>query len=872
MNFIRLPFLAGLLQGLAAVSGVCAAEPSAAPEIWVTATSQPIKILPRWTGVRTDAADQFKPDAAWSTVAAHTSVAKLIAGNIENTQQADLKAVIDEVRRRHMALALEIGPLVRTPACGPPTESYGRAGETEAILQRIRGAGGELDYVAMDEPFYYGHVDPGGCWLPSAEIARQVAASITSMRKIFPNLKVGDIEVVGADRTRVAELGQWADDYRAASGERLAVLHADVAWSELAMRNLPSLAAGLHHRQVPFGIIYDGDADVGSDVAWTRSAFDQIAEIETVLGVHPDAAIFQTWTRYPTRVLPEATPGTLTNLALDYLKPTAALSLARQGTTVTGRLTDAAGRPVASATITLTAIDVGGRAEPLVRSVSGTTPPGAASAVAGIRVDSEGACACDGQGGAVVGGLRYQEKGTGKLEVVSPVSLPIDGAPASVRTIRTAPGVKFNPNLKQFAATPGTPYTFSAPIAATASADHAGYAALIFMDAAGKGLKRDILWFSPSRRDAGAATTDADGRFRLDLPPTVTLSQPEIRADFAGNASLRGAMAITDPAPKDDQAVMPALAPPMSKPSAARSTQIWLGPRGDFMPIIEGTAPAAPWNDIAGRVDVVGLPEQAIRKLPDAALAQLVQDLNRRHIALNVGILPTNAFHEPPCGQGIEGYSDPGSANQTVAKLLRAGATVSYISMDEPLWFGHYYSDKNACRSSIDNLGERTAAIVKVYTAAFPNAIVGDTEPFPAVSTQPNWAAGFTAWTQAFHKATGTQLAFLQLDFNWGDPKLNTGSAHDGSNAAAVAALARQVAAVARQNGLKVGMIYWGGGSSDAQWMDQARLHLREVAAVGVNLDQAVFVSWNPYPARTFPASDPTALTNLIPYEVQRDR
>jgi hypothetical protein len=64
MNFIRLRFLADLPPGPPAVSGVRAAEPSAAPEIWVTATSQPIKILPRWTGVRTDAADQLKPDAA----------------------------------------------------------------------------------------------------------------------------------------------------------------------------------------------------------------------------------------------------------------------------------------------------------------------------------------------------------------------------------------------------------------------------------------------------------------------------------------------------------------------------------------------------------------------------------------------------------------------------------------------------------------------------------------------------------------------------------------------------------------------------------------------------------------------------------------
>jgi hypothetical protein len=316
---------------------------------------------------------------------------------------------------------------------------------------------------------------------------------------------------------------------------------------------------------------------------------------------------------------------------------------------------------------------------------------------------------------------------------------------------------------------------------------------------------------------------------------------------------------------------MPALTQPLSdRRRAPGSTLVWLGPRAsDFVPIVEGSAPAIPWNDIAGRVDVVAFPEQFIRKQSDEALARLVQDLDRRHIALGLGILPTNSFHEPPCGQGVEGYSDPGSANQTVAKLLKAGASVGLIGMDEPLYFGHYYNGKNACRSSIENVAQRTAVVVKVYTAAFPNAIVGDTEPFPAVSSAANWAADYAAWTAAFHRATGTELAFLQLDFNWGDPKLNTGAAHDGANATAVAALAREVAAVARKNGLKVGMIYWGGGSSDAQWMDQARLHVREVEAAGIKADHVVFTSWDRYPARTFPATDPNALASLISYYFQ---
>jgi hypothetical protein len=334
--------------------------------------------------------------------------------------------------------------------------------------------------------------------------------------------------------------------------------------------------------------------------------------------------------------------------------------------------------------------------------------------------------------------------------------------------------------------------------------------------------------------------------------------------------ALRSTLATVEPQAAG-AVVMPALAQPLpASPSPARRSKlVGLSPRQtDLVPIFDGPL-EKPWNGIAGRINVLGVTEGMIWALPDATLARLMQDLDRRHIVLGLGILATNWYHEPPCGGGVEGYSEPGSANRTVARLMKAGASVSLVEMDEPLWLGHYYTGKNACRSSIENVGERTAVIAKIYTAAFPNVIVGDGEPFPAISSQPNWEADYAAWTVAFRKATGTPLAFLNLDFNWGDPRLNTGSAHDGSNAAAVATLAREVSTVARRNRLQVGMMYWGGGSSDAQWMDWARLHIREVEAAGVEFDFLRFVSWNPYPARTFPATDPNALASLIPYYFQ---
>jgi len=842
-----------------------------ASQIWITVTAAPARPNPRWQGIRTDQLDQWKANAPWQTVAAHTRVAKLIAGNVENSKDADLRAAIDDVKRRHMELALEIGPLVRSADCQSKTESYGNPGETEAILRKIRAAGGDLRYIAMDEPFYYGHRDAGGCHSSTAEIAKQVAASVTSMRRIFPQLQVGDIEVSGADRDWIAELAQWADAYRAATGEPLAFLHMDVNWSELAMRNLAPLASECKQRRIPFGIIYNSDGEVESDLEWTGSAIRHFLEIESVLNIHPDAAIFQTWTKYPTHVLPENQRGTLTNVALQYLEAASSLRLARSGADISGVLTRPGGEPLANASVTLTAVDVGARLGPSPRRLAGTVPAGATAAVIGIRVGTEGAFICAGATGAIIGGIHYQEQGKPALDI-SPVSVPIQGSPPSLRTLAITPGQTFAPNLKQLPVTAGAAYALTAPIAATAAAENAGYVTIVFLDASGQGVLRRALWFSPSKQPLGTVQTDAQGAFRLALPETVALAQPEIRAEYAGSAELRPALAVLPSALGPVNASLPALErilPPKSSPLTM------LGPHEKELSAIFASATPSEssehqWEQVSRQIQMVRFSAGAITTMPDAALARLVRDLSARHIGLGLEILATNWFHEPPCGQGIEGYIDPGSANAAVAKLLKTGGTVDLLAMDEPFWFGHFYSGKNACRSSIPDLASRVAVIIKIYTAAFPKAIVGDTEPFPAVSNQPNWQAEYASWVKAFHSATGTPLSFLHLDFNWGDPHLNVGPARTTRDPAAIANLAKQAAAVARDNGLLVGMIMNGGGApvarSDADWIQQAHVHIRALQASGVHFDHLLFETWDTFPAHTLPETDPNTVSGLVEF------
>lgn len=304
---------------------------------------------------------------------------------------------------------------------------------------------------------------------------------------------------------------------------------------------------------------------------------------------------------------------------------------------------------------------------------------------------------------------------------------------------------------------------------------------------------------------------------------------------------------------------------------------VWFGSRPDFIDLFKDDASwdmkFDQWRNAARYIRVVKFSTQFYLGVPDAVLSRIVQNLAKSGIALGLESLAQNWSQETPeCGLGVEGYSDPNAANQIVAKLKRAGGSLQFIAMDEPLWFGHYYSGANACKSSIQNVAERVAVIIRIYTAAFPSVIVGDIEPFPALSSVPNWAADYAEWVTAFREETGTPLSFLHMDFNWGDPRLNLREDSNSSDPKAIAALAATVASVARGNGLQVGMIYNGNdaAATSVLWMQQARVHIEYVESSGIHPEQVTFESWATQPTHALPETDPSALSSLVLYYFQR--
>jgi beta-lactamase regulating signal transducer with metallopeptidase domain len=521
-----------------AVSGpqptnLLAVAAAAPPELWIS--RGPASLAP-WAYSDW----MFNPDD-WKTVASHTSAVQFSPAAILNEKDDALKRVFQNLAERHIGLALEFRVLVRTDQCPQWSNGYSDPGDLEKILERLQRLGGDLKYAVMDDPFFFGHrfSGPGACLEPPANLARQIAEKIRLVRTYFPNAQIGTADLVDESRPWIDELVEWTDVYQRVTGESLAFFHADVAWSHAAIRNLAPLARALQARHIPFGIIYNADDAADSDETWIDSTRQHIAEIESTLGIHPYAAIFRSWAPYPSRLLPETQPGTLTNLALQYLLARPSVTLTREATILSGRMVDAQGHAVASANLTVDALDVAGSMDLVERHLTGKVPLEAATAMVAIQVNYfGGACVCAGRVDASVGTIRYHEAGTGRDEEIPPFPATPGNALPSVRAMQFPPGQPVNLIFKSFPVTPGADYELDVPLSVSANGERAGFVVVAFREGSGKESRWDRLWLRPSVHSLGKAVTNADGRFRMELPSRVVEAGSEIRAYFSGSATL----------------------------------------------------------------------------------------------------------------------------------------------------------------------------------------------------------------------------------------------------------------------------------------------------------------------------------------------
>ena len=323
---------------LSALAGLLAAPAVQAQEVWLAPqASVPPSPLHR----AVDFMDLFRPDAPWRATAARVKVFKLYASFLGPASQDQVNAIVADLNRRHIAIALEagvidVGPISTHPPCGGLglVEGYGVPEQARAIADKIKRAGGVVRYIAMDEPLWYGHFFTGkpggqpGCHSSVGEIARLVVPTLSAYVDAFPTVAIGDVEPsdVADQPGWRAVMADWGRAYQAAMGRPLAFFHLDIPWArpdaQKTALDLFAFAESLKRQGMveKVGVIYDASPMAPGDAAWVREAQSHIRFLEMDNGLRPDHAVFQSWTASPTHALPETAPDTLTGLANAYIQ------------------------------------------------------------------------------------------------------------------------------------------------------------------------------------------------------------------------------------------------------------------------------------------------------------------------------------------------------------------------------------------------------------------------------------------------------------------------------------------------------------------------------------------------------------------------
>ena len=294
---------------------------SGSPQIWLGGVD-PIVRASMDPSSASDFMDLFEPQANWSRAASQVKVFQASTQFFSKAPDRMLSRLFEDLKRRHIALALGALMLSGDGQCGFGIEGYSAPRQMLAIANRINKLGGTLSYIAMDGPLMAGHFysGPRACHSSMESVAAEVAEKVSQMRTVFPTLEVGDIEPLGVtDPSNWAKtLIVWAEAYKAAVGEPLAFVHFDVQWRGPWQAQLRDLEARLRADGTRVGVVYNGLGADQTDMEWVQHAEEHFDALERDSSLMPDDAVIQTWNRHPTHFLPETQPGTLTHLIDRY--------------------------------------------------------------------------------------------------------------------------------------------------------------------------------------------------------------------------------------------------------------------------------------------------------------------------------------------------------------------------------------------------------------------------------------------------------------------------------------------------------------------------------------------------------------------------
>ena len=317
-----------------AVIGTLALLPAAAQaeQVWfggmdpvTTADRERVGEDPKGTYAANDFMNLFRPNAPWTRAASAIQVFQVSTQFLHRSTDEQLSAVINDLRRRHIALAVTAEIMVDDPShpCGAGVPGHTSNAVWRTVVGRVARLGGKIDYVEFDGPVAFGHYNINkqatACNYTVEELVRNIAPQIELIKTAFPDAKFGSGEPVnGATIGKMDDNMQFAKEFFRQTGSRLSFLDADIIWFEPTFwSQLVEWRRRLHEAGMVYGAYINGSACCDkSDIQWTRHAIERYGIVTNDPAIKPDNYIIYSWMQHPTRFLPETQPGTLTSIVV----------------------------------------------------------------------------------------------------------------------------------------------------------------------------------------------------------------------------------------------------------------------------------------------------------------------------------------------------------------------------------------------------------------------------------------------------------------------------------------------------------------------------------------------------------------------------